>query len=280
MAKSQAVAARSRSNWIIHLVLIAASVVMIVPFIWMILTSFKTVTEATQIPVKIFPANPDWSSYAKAFEKSDFGHYYLNTIFAAFMKTLFPVIFSSMAAYAFARIKFPGRTLLFFIIISVMMVPNPVFYTPQYLLMSNWGLVNTVTALWICSLVSPFATFLLRQFFIGISQELEEAAILDGCNPFQTFRYIMLPLVKSALVAIVIIQLLWSWNELQWPLIINSSPDKLTLSSGLSTLVSMFSTNYPILMAGAIMAVIPMIVLFFLFQKRFIEGVAFSAHKG
>lgn len=273
-------AARRNPNWILHLVLIAASVVMIIPFVWMILTSFKTVTEATQIPVVIFPSHWNFSSYAKAFEKSDFAHYYLNTIFAAAMKTVFPVLFSSMAAYAFARIRFPGRTILFFVIISVMMVPNPVFYTPQYLLMSKWGLVNTVTALWICALVSPFATFMLRQFFIGISKELEEAAILDGCNPFQTFRYIMLPLVKSALVAIVIIQLLWSWNELQWPLIINSSPDKLTLSSGLATLVSMFSTNYPILMAGAFMAVIPMIVLFFLFQKRFIEGVAFSAHKG
>ncbi|KIL39037.1 sugar ABC transporter permease [Gordoniibacillus kamchatkensis] len=273
-------AGHRRSNLIIHTVLIAASIVMIIPFAWMILTSLKTVTEATQIPVIIFPSHPNLSSYAKAFEKSDFAHYYVNTVFTAFMKTVFPVIFSSMAAYAFARIRFPGRTILFFIIISVMMVPNPVFYTPQYLLMSKWGLVNTVTALWICSLVSPFAMFMLRQFFLGISKELEEAAILDGCNPFQTFRYIMLPLVKSALVAIVIIQLLWSWNELQWPLIINSSPDKLTLSSGLATLVSMFSTNYPVLMAGAFMAVIPMIVLFFLFQKRFIEGVAFSAHKG
>ncbi|QHW32733.1 carbohydrate ABC transporter permease [Paenibacillus rhizovicinus] len=279
MAKSNQAVERN-VNWIIHVILIAASVVMVIPFGWMILTAFKTVTEATQIPVKVFPAHPDFSSFKKAFEKTDFTHYFLNTAFAALMKTVFPVVFSSMAAYAFARIKFPGRTVLFFIIISVMMVPNPVFYTPQYLLLSKWGLVNTVTALWICALVSPFATFMLRQFFLGISKELEEAAILDGCNPFQTFRYIMLPLVKSALVAIVIIQLLWSWNELQWPLIINSSPDKLTLSSGLATLVSMFSTNYPILMAGAIMAVIPMIVLFFFFQKRFIEGVAFSAHKG
>ncbi|WP_248930576.1 carbohydrate ABC transporter permease [Paenibacillus hamazuiensis] len=279
MANNQR-AGHRRSNLIIHMVLTAASIVMIIPFAWMILTSLKTVTEATQIPVNIFPSHPNLSNYAKAFEKSDFAHYYVNTVFTAFMKTVFPVIFSSMAAFAFARIRFPGRTILFFIIISVMMVPNPVFYTPQYLLMSKWGLVNTVTALWICSLVSPFAMFMLRQFFLGISKELEEAAILDGCNPFQTFRYIMLPLVKSALVAIVIIQLLWSWNELQWPLIINSSPDKLTLSSGLATLVSMFSTNYPVLMAGAFMAVIPMIVLFFLFQKRFIEGVAFSAHKG
>jgi multiple sugar transport system permease protein len=147
-------------------------------------------------------------------------------------------------------------------------------------MMSKLGLVNTTTALWITSLVSPFATFLLRQFFLGISKELEEAAVLDGCNPFQIFRYIMLPLVKSALVAVVIIQLLWSWNELQWPLIINSSPEKLTLSAGLATLVSMFGTDYPVLMAGAFMAVVPMLILFFIFQRRFIEGVAFSASKG
>jgi len=269
-----------RAKFVIHAVLIATSVVMILPFIWMLLTSVKTPMEATQIPVKIFPSAFRWESYSQAFEKSDFKFYYFNTAFSALMKTVFPIIFSSMAAYAFARIKFPGRTLCFFLIISVMMVPNPVFYTPQYLMMSKLGLVNTVTALWIASLVSPFATFLLRQFFLGISKELEEAAILDGCNPFQIFWHIMLPLVKSALVAVVIIQLLWAWNELQWPLIINSSPEKLTLSAGLATLVSKFATNYPVLMAGAVMAVIPMIVLFFIFQKRFIEGVAFSAHKG
>lgn len=269
-----------RTRFLIHAVLVATSVVMIVPFIWMLLTSGKTPMEATQIPVKIFPSVFRWESYSQAFEKSDFKFYYFNTAFSALMKTVFPIIFSSMAAFAFARIKFPGRTLCFFLIISVMMVPNPVFYTPQYLMMSKLGLVNTVTALWIASLVSPFATFLLRQFFLGISKELEEAAILDGCNPFQIFWHIMLPLVKSALVAVVIIQLLWAWNELQWPLIINSSPEKLTLSAGLATLVSKFATNYPVLMAGAVMAVIPMIVLFFIFQKRFIEGVAFSAHKG
>lgn len=267
-------------NLVIHFVLIATSVAMIVPFIWMVLTSLKTQTQATQIPIVIFPTEFRWESYKEAFEQSEFSHYYINTAFSALMKTLFPVIFSSMAAYAFARIKFPGRTLCFTLIISVMMVPNPVFYTPQYLMMSKMGLVNTVTALWIAALISPFATFLLRQFFLGISKELEEAAVLDGCNPFQIFWHIMLPLVKSALVAVVIIQLLWSWNELQWPLIINSSPEKLTLSAGLATLVSKFATNYPVLMAGAFMAVIPMIVMFFIFQKRFIEGVAFSAHKG
>lgn len=272
--------AKRRSNIVIHLILIAGAVIMVLPFLWMVLTSLKTTTEATQIPIRLFPAEPSLRGYKDALAQSPFLHYYANTLMAAFMKTLFPVIFSAMAAFAFARIRFPGSALCFFLIISVMMVPNPVFYTPQYMMMSKLGLVNTVTALWIASLVSPFATFLLRQFFLGISKELEEAAVLDGCNPFQIFRHIMLPLVKSALVAIVIIQLLWSWNELQWPLIINSSPEKLTLSAGLATLVSMFGTDYPVLMAGAFMAVIPMLVLFFIFQRRFIEGVAFSASKG
>ncbi|MFC5529652.1 carbohydrate ABC transporter permease [Cohnella yongneupensis] len=274
------VRSNNRTKLVIYVVLIATSLFMVVPFIWMLLTSVKTPMEATQIPVKIFPSELKWGSYKEAFVQSSFKYYYFNTAFSAFMKTVFPIVFSSMAAFAFARIRFPGRALCFFLIISVMMVPNPVFYTPQYLMLSKLGLVNTVTALWIAALISPFATFLLRQFFLGISKELEEAAILDGCNPFQIYWHIMLPLVKSALVAVVIIQLLWSWNELQWPLIINSSPEKLTLSAGLATLVSKFGTNYPVLMAGAFMAVIPMIILFFIFQKRFIEGVAFSAHKG
>jgi multiple sugar transport system permease protein len=267
-------------NSIVHIVLMISAVIMLVPFVWMVLTSLKTTTEATQIPIHYFPSAPSLRGYIEAIKQSAFPSYYMNTVFTAIMKTVFPVIFSSMAAYAFARLKFPGSTLLFVLIISVMMVPNPVFYTPQYMMMSDWGLVNTVTALWITSLISPFATFLLRQFFLTISKELEEAAVLDGCNPFQIYWHIMLPLVKSALVAIVIIQLQWSWNELQWPLIINSSPEKMTLSSGIATLVSMFGTDYPVLMAGAFMAVVPMIVLFFIFQKQFIEGIAFSAHKG
>nr|WP_141502138.1 carbohydrate ABC transporter permease [Paenibacillus luteus] len=267
-------------NWIVHSILIISAVIMLVPFVWMVLTSLKTTTEATQIPIRLFPDAPSLRGYIEAIKQSAFPFYYMNTIFTAMMKTVFPVIFSSMAAYAFARLRFPGSTILFVVIISVMMVPNPVFYTPQYMMMSDFGLVNTVTALWITSLISPFATFLLRQFFLTISKELEEAAVLDGCNPFQIYWHIMLPLVKSALVAIVIIQLQWSWNELQWPLIINSSPEKMTLSSGIATLVSMFGTDYPVLMAGAFMAVVPMIILFFIFQKQFIEGIAFSAHKG
>ncbi|OXS54100.1 sugar ABC transporter permease [Cohnella sp. CIP 111063] len=267
-------------NLIVHIILIVSSVAMLVPFVWMVLTSLKTTTEATQIPIRYFPEAPSLRGYIEAIKQSAFPYYYLNTVITAAMKTAFPVIFSSMAAYAFARIKFPGSSILFILLISVMMVPNPVFYTPQYMMMSDLGLVNTVTALWIASLVSPFATFLLRQFFLTISKELEEAAVLDGCNPFQIYWHIMLPLVKSALVAIVIIQLQWAWNELQWPLIINSSPEKMTLSSGIATLVSMFGTDYPVLMAGAFMAVVPMIVLFFIFQKQFIEGIAFSAHKG
>lgn len=267
-------------NSIVHIILMISAIAMLVPFIWMVLTSLKTTTEATQIPIRYFPEAPSLRGYIEAIRQSAFPHYYLNTIVTALMKTVFPVIFSSMAAYAFARIRFPGSSFLFALIISVMMVPNPVFYTPQYMMMSDLGLVNTVTALWITSLISPFATFLLRQFFLTISKELEEAAVLDGCNPFQIYWHIMLPLVKSALVAIVIIQLQWAWNELQWPLIINSSPEKMTLSSGIATLVSMFGTDYPVLMAGAFMAVVPMIVLFFIFQKQFIEGIAFSAHKG
>ncbi|WP_421923801.1 carbohydrate ABC transporter permease [Paenibacillus luteus] len=279
MTEMQISSAR-KINWIVHSILIISAVIMLVPFVWMVLTSLKTTTEATQIPIRLFPDAPSLRGYIEAIKQSAFPFYYMNTIFTAMMKTVFPVIFSSMAAYAFARLRFPGSTILFVVIISVMMVPNPVFYTPQYMMMSDFGLVNTVTALWITSLISPFATFLLRQFFLTISKELEEAAVLDGCNPFQIYWHIMLPLVKSALVAIVIIQLQWSWNELQWPLIINSSPEKMTLSSGIATLVSMFGTDYPVLMAGAFMAVVPMIILFFIFQKQFIEGIAFSAHKG
>jgi multiple sugar transport system permease protein len=190
------------------------------------------------------------------------------------------VFFSATAAYAFARLRFPLRNTLFVLVLIQMMVPGQIFILPQYLIVSHLGLQDTVTALVIPGVVSTFGTFLLRQFFLNISKELEEASILDGCSIWQTFWFIMLPLAKSGLVSVGIFTALFAWKDLMWPLVVNISIDKMTLSSGLVTLMGQYSVDYPELMAGSLITIVPMIVLFLIFQKQFVEGIVTTGIKG
>ena len=189
------------------------------------------------------------------------------------------VLFSSMAAYAFARLNFPGKNFFFSLVLLQMMVPGQLFIIPQFLLVQKLGLLNTVTALVIPGIVSAFGTFLLRQFFMGIPKELEEAAKLDGCSIGRTFFSIMLPLANSGLVALGIFTALFAFKDLMWPLIVNMSIDKMTLSAGLASLQGQFSTNFPQLMAGSLLAVWPMLLIFVIFQRKFIEGIATTGGK-
>ena len=263
----------------IHIILILGVFVTIVPFIWMILTSLKTLGESTQIPPIIFPKKLNWSNYTEAISTLPFLQFYINTIVSTIAKTLGQVILCSMAAYAFARIEFPGRDIIFVIVLSVLMVPGQIFLLPQYIIMQKLGLLNTIRALILPGLFSAFGTFLLRQFFMTLPKELEEAAMLDGCSHFRIYWNIMMPLAKPGLSALAIFTALWSWNDLMWPLIVNTSPDKMTLSAGLASLQGQHLTNFPVLMAGSVLAIWPMIIVFILFQKSFIEGIAMSGTK-
>jgi multiple sugar transport system permease protein len=184
-----------------------------------------------------------------------------------------------MAAYAFARLDFPFKNVLFILLLSVLMVPGQVFLIPQYLIVQKLGLLDSIPALFLPGLFSAFGTFLLRQFFMSIPEEIEEAAIIDGCSRVKIFFTIILPLSKSALISLSIFSLLYGWNSLLWPLIINTSTEKMTLSAGLASLSGQHSTNYPLMMAGSFLAVIPLIILFLIFQKQFIEGIALSGSK-
>jgi multiple sugar transport system permease protein len=189
------------------------------------------------------------------------------------------VLFSSMAAYAFARLEFPFKNFLFTLVLMQMMIPGQLFTIPQYLLVQNLGLLDTIWALIIPGLVSAFGTFLLRQFFMSLPKELEEAAKLDGCNIWQTFFKIMLPLAKPGLISLGIFTALFSFKDLMWPLIVNISQDEMTLSSGLAKLQGQYAINYPQLMAGSLLAIWPMILVFIIFQKQFIAGVANTGGK-
>lgn len=274
---------KEKFNWghfFVYVILIAGIIVTIFPFIWMILTSFKTQSEAIAVPPIILPSEWKWENYLEIFDAVPFAKMYLNTILSAIVTVAGQLLFCSMAAYAFGRIEFPGRNAIFMLLLAVLMVPGSFFILPQYLLIQNMGLLNTLPALFIPNLFSAFGTFLLRQFFMSLPDELEDAALLDGCNRFTTYSKIMLPLVNSGLVALGILTLRFAWNDLMWPMIVNTSTEKMTLSAGLAYMNGQYTTNYPVMMAGAVMAVAPLLILFAIFQKQFIEGVAMSGIKG
>lgn len=253
---------------------------MILPFLWMVLTSLKTVSESTSMnPFIFFPKVLQWENYKTVIQQNDFIRLYFNTFVMMILRVLCAVVFSAMAAYAFARLDFPGKNILFGLVLFQMMVPAQIFVIPQYLMVDKMGMKNTVFALVFPGLVSAFGTFLMRQFFMGLPKELEESARLDGCNIWQTFWKIMFPLTKSGLVALGIFTALFSFKDLMWPLIVNSTAESATLSSALAKISSAYSVNYPQLMAAAVLAVWPMMLIYIIFQKQFIEGIATSGGK-
>lgn len=271
---------KKKGHLLIYLVLICGILVTIFPFLWMIVTSFKSQSEAVAIPPTIFPEVWRIENYKKVFEMLPFARMYLNTILSACATVAGQLLLCSLAAYAFARIHFPGRNAIFTCLLAVLMVPSSFFILPQYLLIQEIGLLNTIPALFIPNLFSAFGTFLLRQFFMALPNELEDAARLDGCNHLMIYARIMLPLIRSGLVALGILTLRFAWNDLMWPLIVNTSTEKMTLSAGLAFMQGQYITNYPVMMAGAVMAVLPLLILFAIFQKQFVEGVAISGIKG
>jgi multiple sugar transport system permease protein len=185
-----------------------------------------------------------------------------------------------MAAYAFARLRFPGRGLLFGLFLSVLMVPPQLFIIPQYQIMSDLGWLNSLQALILPGMFSAFGVFLLRQSFLALPRELEEAARIDGAGPWRIYWSVMLPLVRPGLVALSVLALLWSWNDLFWPLVVNTDPDKMTLSAGLASLQGQFQTDYPVLMAGSLLASLPVIAVFVFLQRQFVQGIAHTGVKG
>lgn len=269
----------SFGTFLVYVVLISGVVVTLAPFIWMFLTSFKAQVEAVMIPPTILPKQWLISSYTTLTDKLPFFTMYGNTIVTSIITVAGQLIFCSLAGYAFGRIEFPGRDFLFVLCLAVLMVPSSFFILPQYLIIQKLGLLNTLTAIFLPNLFSSFGTFLMRQFFMSLPAELEDAAKIDGCNRGMIFYRVMLPLVKPGLVSLGILTLRFSWNNLMWPLIVNTSTDKMTLTAGLSYLQGQYLTDYPSIMAGALLSIIPLIIIFAIFQKQFIEGIAFTGIK-
>ena len=271
---------RNINKILIYIILIIMSFIMLVPFAWMALTAFKTVGESTQIdPFVIFPSKFRLDNFHEVLHNVNFAKLYYNTVMMIFLRVLCAVLTATLAGYAFARLKFFGRDFMFGLVLFQMMIPSQIFIIPQYIMVSKLGWTNSMMGLLFPGLVSAFGTFLLRQAYMGLPRELEEAARLDGCNIGQTFLFIMAPLTKSSMVALGIFTAVFAYKDLMWPMIVCPDTNKTTLASALSKMQGQFSSNYPELMAAALIACLPMIVIYVFFQKQFIEGIATSGGK-
>ena len=273
-------ASQKRMTILTYAVLIAAAVIMVFPFLWMILTSVKTVGESNAVPPIIFPREGlQWKNFVEATASLPFLKLYLNTGLMIFFRVICAVAFSSMAGYAFAMLNFRGKKLLFGIVLVQMSLPSQIFIIPQYQMVAKMGMANTIFALVFPGIVSAFGVFFLRQTYMGIPKEIGEAAYLDGCNQWQTFYKVMFPLTGTSVAALTIFTAVFAYSDLMWPLVVNSDLNMMTLSSGLATLRGQFSTNFPVLMAGSLLAMLPMVILYLIFQRQFIEGIASTGGK-
>ncbi|HUI88782.1 MAG TPA: carbohydrate ABC transporter permease [Anaerolineales bacterium] len=259
---------------LLHLVLLIGAFFALFPFIWMVLTSLKSYIEASAAQ-SLLPTNWLFSNYLQAWNQVGlFPRYFENTIFMAVTTTLGVLITSSLAGYAFACMRFPGREALFIILLSTMMVPFEVTLIPNFILMRDLHWIDRYEALIIPWTASAFSIFLLRQFFKAIPSELFDAAVLDGCTHFQFLWNIVLPLSKPALIASALFTFLGSWNSLMWPLLVTNNPVMRPLQVGITSFITDAGTEVQYLLAAVTISIIPVILIYFFLQRWFIEGVA------
>lgn len=262
-----------------HIFLIIGAIWMFLPFFWMISTALKTQTEALKFPPTLFPQEFIFSNFTEAFKEVDFARYFLNTIIMTFGTAILVFLTSALAAYAFARLKFFGRDLIFTIFLAMMMVPMPVYLTPSYVILSKFRWIDTFFALVIPWCVNIFSIFLLRQHFKTIPQELFDAAKIDGLNHLQIIKNIILPLSKPVLITICIFEVVSNWNSFLWPLIVTHSDSMRTIQTGLAYFAQAESTNYPLLCAASTFTTMPLIILYFFVQKQIMESFTRSGLK-
>ncbi|WP_231917727.1 carbohydrate ABC transporter permease [Microbacterium pygmaeum] len=263
-----------------HVFLVVGGLIMVFPFVWQVLMSLSTNSQVMSVPPTFWPGELQFGNFAEVFEKIPFFNQLWVSILITGLRTLGQLILCTLAGYAFARMPFRGKNIVFAIVLSLLMVPPQIYLIPQYLIIQDLGLLNTAFGVALPGFFSAFGIFLMRQAFVGLPYELEEAARLDGANPLQTFFRVMLPLVGPSLSALIIITVLWSWNDLLWPLVVATRAKDMPLSVGLATLQGQFSTDYSVLMAASLLATLPVLILFLVLQKRVVQGLAFSGMKG
>ncbi len=267
-----------------YLLLSVGAISMVGPFLWMVTTSLKE-------PGQIFsfqknwwedwlPMSFVWQNYVKAWHVVPFARFYVNSIFVSACLTLGQVVTSAMAAYAFARLKFPGRDRIFFGYLATMMVPGAVTMIPVFILLKNFGWIDTYKAMILPGIFTAYGTFMLRQFFLTLPKDLEDAAKIDGCSYLGIFWKIILPLSKPALATLTTFTFMGSWMNFMWPLIVINTQDKFTLPVGLAYFQSLHHTDWTLLMAASVMMILPILLVFIFNQRFFVEGIKLTGIKG
>ena len=274
--------AKARATQVlIHVILIIFSFIMIVPFAWMILTALKTNQEAISVnPFYILPQSGwHFENFAVVWKSYNFLILYKNTLLMILFRVICACLTATMAGYAFGRLRFPGKKFLFTLVLIQMMVPAQIFIIPQYLMVSKLGALNTTFGLVFPGIVTAFGTYLLKTGYQGLPKDLEEAAGIDGCHIGQKFLRIMMPLTKSSMVSLGIFTAVFAFKDLMWPMIVCTNAKTTTLSAGLAKMQGQYGSEYPTMMAAAVLAVLPMIIIYIIFQKQFVEGIATSGGK-
>ena len=270
----------STSNAWAHVVLSIGGFIMVFPFLWQVVMSLSSTAEVTSVPPTFWPEELRFDNYVEVFRQVPFLEQFWVSVRVTVLTVVGQVVLCSMAGYAFARMRFAASATIFAVMLSILMIPNQAYLIPQYQIVQNLGWLDTVPGIVIPTIFSAFGTFLMRQFFVTLPDELEEAARLDGANSFQIFWRVMLPLARPSISALAIVTTLAAWNNLLWPLVVTSREEHRTLSVGIASLNGQYVIDYPVMMAASLMAMAPILILFIVMQRRVIEGLAHSGLKG
>jgi multiple sugar transport system permease protein len=270
--------ARRVNPW--HLVLAPMALIFALPLLWLTVSSFMTDAQINRFPPTIIPHGIHFDGYRYVFRTGDFGHWFLNSTIVAVVTVVSNLVFCSFAGYAFARMRFRGSKTLLALMLATLVVPFQLTMIPTFLLMKKLGLIDNLGALILPSLVTPFGVFLLRQFFVSVPPEIEEAAWIDGCSRLSTLVQIVLPLAKPALATVAVLTFLSVWNDLTWPLIAINSSEHYTLQLGLATYSGAHRTHWAAVMAGNLLVTLPVVIAFLAAQRTFIRSLTSSAVKG
>lgn len=272
----------SRRMWpslLRYAALIAGGLLMIIPFWWMLVTSIKPPGSVLTVPPELFPRQPTLESYQRVFDTVPIGRMFFNSLVMTVVSVACQIVTSAMAAYAFARMQWRGRNVVFLLYIATLMVPSQVTITPLFILMQRLGWVDTYPGLIAPSIVSAFGVFLLRQAMLSVPREYEEAAVLDGANHWIIFRHVVLPMIGPALATLGVFATMSTWNSFLWPLFVTRDERLMTLPVGLAMLHGRYTTEWSMVMAGAIISVVPIILVYLAAQRAFVRGVALSGLK-
>lgn len=265
---------------LLYVVLSMGAFIMVLPFVWTLLSSLKDMKQTFAVPPTVFPDPVIWKNYPESLSALPFGRAYLNSIYIAVIVTAVQLITASMAGYAFAKLRFRGHNFVFLLFLATMMIPSQVTMIPLFIIMKNLGLLGSHMSLILpASLFNAFGVFLMRQFIASLPDELEEAAIIDGAKVPQIFGKIVLPLVKPSLAAFGIFVFLGQWNNFMYPLIFLNKTESFTVPLLLNFFKGTYATDYPLLMAGTVISILPVLIVYMFFQKQIIQGIAITGMK-